>query len=180
MSITKLNALKQITNMPGVDISGITLVTSQATTSGTAWDFTGIPSWVKRITVMFNGISTNGTSPMLIQIGDGSITTSGYLSTTFICIPSTSYGSVSTTAGFYIDYTTTYTVATSVRHGSIVIDRFDSTTWVVRGNITHTDNAVFLAVAGSKTLSGTLDRVRLTTVNGTDTGDAGSVSISYE
>jgi len=34
--------------------------------------------------------------------------------------------------------------------------------------------------AGTKTISGVLDRIRLTTVNGTDTFDAGSVNILYE
>jgi hypothetical protein len=33
---------------------------------------------------------------------------------------------------------------------------------------------------GSVTLSGTLDRVRITTVNGTDTFDAGTINILYE
>lgn len=57
----------------------LTQGTSQASTSGTAIDFTGIPSWVKRITVMFSGVSTNGTSVPQIQVGAGSVTTSGYL-----------------------------------------------------------------------------------------------------
>ena len=58
--------------------SSIVSGTAQNSTSGTAIDFTGIPSWVKRITVMFNGVSTNGTSNLLLQIGAGSVTTSGY------------------------------------------------------------------------------------------------------
>ena len=56
----------------------LTSGTAQASTSGTAIDFTGIPSWAKRITVMFNGVSTNGTSNPQIQLGSGSPTTSGY------------------------------------------------------------------------------------------------------
>ena len=47
--------------------------TAVASTSGTSIDFTGIPSWVKRITVMFNGVSTSGTSFKQIQIGSGSV-----------------------------------------------------------------------------------------------------------
>ena len=47
--------------------SAITAGTAVASTSGTSIDFTGIPSWVKRITVMFNGVSTNGTSNIQIQ-----------------------------------------------------------------------------------------------------------------
>jgi hypothetical protein len=55
------------------------LETAKASTSGTSVDFTGIPSWVKRVTVMFSGVSTNGTSVVLVQLGAGSVTTSGYL-----------------------------------------------------------------------------------------------------
>jgi hypothetical protein len=55
------------------------LETAQASTSGTSVDFTGIPSWVKKITVMFTGVSTNGSSAVIVQIGAGSFTTSGYL-----------------------------------------------------------------------------------------------------
>ena len=54
--------------------------TAVATTSGTAIDFTGIPAGVKRITVMFNGVSTNGTSNYLLQLGSGSVQTTGYSS----------------------------------------------------------------------------------------------------
>ena len=53
--------------------------TSVASTSGTSIDFTSIPSWVKRITVMFDGVSTNGTSNLQVQIGDsGGIENTGY------------------------------------------------------------------------------------------------------
>ena len=65
---------------PVMNASVITSGTSQASTSGTSIDFTSIPSWVKRITLMFNGVSTNGTSNYQIQIGSGSVTTSGYTS----------------------------------------------------------------------------------------------------
>jgi hypothetical protein len=51
-------------------VLGITSGTAVASTSGTSIDFTSIPLWVKRITVMFAGVSTNGTSPFLVQLGD--------------------------------------------------------------------------------------------------------------
>ena len=62
--------------------SAITAATAVASTSGTSVDFTGIPSWVKRITVMFDGVSTNGTSNMVVRIGSGSVSTSGYTTAT--------------------------------------------------------------------------------------------------
>ena len=58
----------------------LTSGTAVASTSGTSIDFTGLPSWVKRITVIFNGVSLSGSSNLLIQLGTGSTTytTSGY------------------------------------------------------------------------------------------------------
>ena len=69
-----------VTTNSGAVYNGIASGTAVASTSGTSIDFTGIPSWVKRITVMLNGVSTNGTSPKLVQLGSASISTTGYLS----------------------------------------------------------------------------------------------------
>lgn len=151
----------------------LTAGTAQASTSGTSIDFTGIPSWVKRITVMFNGVSTNGTSNLQIQIGAGSVTTSGYVSR------STSVGAqVTSTAGFII--TQAISAGTDTITGSIVICTLGSNVWVSGGNINDVGQNAIIMSAGGVTLSGTLDRVRVTTVSGTDTFDAGSINILYE
>jgi hypothetical protein len=152
----------------------LTLATSVATTSGTSIDFTGIPSWVKRITVMLNGVSTNGTSSLLIRIGDsGGIESSGYTST--------AYGQTNVvntnTSGFIINFTAV--IASDARHGLITIATLGSNTWVASGNVS-TANGQLAACSGTKTLSDTLTQVCLTTVNGADTFDAGSVNIIYE
>jgi hypothetical protein len=154
----------------------ITSDTVKASTSGTSIEFTGIPSWVKRITVMFAGVSTNGTSVPLIQLGDsGGIENTGYLGT------GTSLGTsvVSFTNGFAI---TSASSAASVYHGLVTISMLsDSTnTWCASGSMSRTDVAVANFTSGSKALSATLDRIRITTVNGTDTFDAGSINILYE
>ena len=144
--------------------------TSVATTSGTAIDFTGIPSWVKRITMLLNGVSTSGINGLQIQIGSGSITASGYLGATF--------GFVG--ANFSTGVVDGSSSAANLRHGSIVFHNISGNTWVASG-ILALSNAAFAAyLAGSVPLSGTLDRIRLTTVGGTDTFDAGSVNIFYE
>lgn len=149
--------------------------TAQATTSGTAIDFTGIPSWVKRITVMFNGVSTNGTSNPLVQIGAGSVATSGYTSTSVTVNSSSSTAGGSSTSGFIIFSG----VSTSLLSGQLVIASFGSNIWTCSFTLKQlTTNVLF--GGGDVTLSGTLDRLRLTTVNGTDTFDAGSVNILYE
>jgi hypothetical protein len=153
----------------------LTLATAQATTSGTSIDFTGIPSWVKRITVMFNGVSTNGTTDLLVQIGAGSVTTSGYVSTSATVSINNVTAGTNTTSGFNI----TSASATNVHHGQMVLTTLGSNAWasshLVRISTNNTQNG-----AGGVTLGGTLDRIRLTTVNGTDTFDAGSVNIMYE
>jgi hypothetical protein len=147
--------------------------TAVASTSGTSIDFTSIPSWVKRITVLFNGVSTSGTSLVLIQIGSGSVTTSGYLSTSV-----GANGSISnSTAGFLQAYVM---VAAQAYTGQNVITLISSNTYVSSGNFISTNANNGMNNSGSITLAGTLDRVRITTVNGTDTFDAGSINIMYE
>lgn len=144
----------------------LTLGTAQNTTSGTAIDFTSIPSWVKRITVMFNGVSTTGTANPIVQLGSGSIQTTGYTSTG---------GSQTSTAGFCIFGTTN----TDTRIGAITITNFSGNSWVVTGSVQVSGGTTGVHT-GTVTLSGAPDRLRLTTTNGTDTFDAGSVNILYE
>jgi hypothetical protein len=147
------------------------------TAIGTAVDFTAIPSWVKRITVMFSGVSTNGTSIPQIQIGDvGGVETTGYAATAqFYYLGN---GLTALTTGQPIDATGAAGAA-SLRAGSITITLFGANTWIFSGNIVLEGGIVF-SCAGKKTLSDTLTQVRITTVNGTDTFDAGTINIMYE
>jgi hypothetical protein len=155
----------------------ITSGTAVASTSGTSIDFTSIPSWVKRITVMFNGVSTNGNSIPQIQIGAGSVVTTGYLSSA--AIVGVSMAGQSSTTGFALDGAS---AANVIRSGIIVLCLQTGTTWVASGNLNRDDAGGYVnVIAGIKSsLGGTLDRVRITTVNGTDTFDAGSINILYE
>lgn len=174
--MSKINAQKQIVNMPSVDVSGITLVTPQATTSGTASDYTGIPSWVKRITVMFSGVSTNGTSNLLVQLGDsGGVESIGYSSGAGYGVAGGQF--TSSTAGFVLDPSAS---AAALRSGSMIINLLGSNSWASQSVVYSSTATTSVSGGGAKTLSDVLDRVRLTTVNGTDTFDAGSWSISYE
>jgi len=155
--------------------SRLVRATAVATTSGTSIDFTSIPSWVRRITVMFDGVSTNGTSAVQVQLGDsGGVETTGY-SGGAASITS----SVAAYAAFSSGFVPPGSAAASLRVGLLTIVNIDSNVWVASG--TFDDGATFAGIAqGAKTLSATLDRVRLTTVNGTDTFDAGTVNIMYE
>lgn len=147
------------------------------TASGTSVDFTGIPSWVKRITVMFSGVSLSGTSQFLIQLGDaGGVETTGYVSGSASARNGTTTIGGSSTAGFIIYHGTS---AANIFYGTVRFDYIGSNLWV--GSLTGgsgTDQGI--SGAGSKTLSDTLTQVRITTVNGTDTFDAGTINILYE
>jgi hypothetical protein len=151
--------------------------TAVASTSGTSIDFTSIPSWVKRITVMFSTVSTSGANSLLLQLGSGSVDSASYTSTTAVMVSNTSYNAVSiSSTGFGI--ANIGSSADSIS-GSVILTTLGSNIWVVQSILTDTSTRLSWC-AGTKTLSGTLDRVRITTVNGTDTFDAGSINIMYE
>lgn len=155
----------------------IVLGTPVASTSGATIDF-NIPSWSKRVTINFLGVSTNGTSIPIVQIGDaGGIETSGYLGAASGI--SSGVGSANFTTGF--GFTNSH-AATSVFHGSIVLtlENASSFTWAAFGVIARSDAAVTNVTAGTKPLSAALTQVRITTVNGTDAFDAGEINVTYD
>jgi hypothetical protein len=148
--------------------------TAVASTSGTSIDFTSIPSWVKRITVMFNGVSTNGTSIPQVQLGySGGIETTGYTSNGYTSNTNNS----SSTTGFLLGGGSGGTYA---RVGIATICLMGSNLWAFSysGGVSVAGGGE--AAGGTKTTTGTLDRIRITTVNGTDAFDAGSINILYE
>lgn len=150
--------------------------TAQATTSGTAIDFTGIPSTVKRITVMFDGVSTTGTSIILIQLGSGTVEATGYTGAASTIIGA-STGSSSIAVGFAADI---ITAAAGLLHGTLTLTRVSGNQWTGVGIFGRADIARNSFVVGSKSLSGALDRIRVTAANGTDSFDAGTINIMYE
>ena len=154
--------------------------TAVASTSGTSIDFTGIPSWVKRITVMFEGVSTNGTSIPLIQLGDsGGVETTGYLGSGSSVLAGNNCSATLHTAGFGIGAGIN---AVDIFHGAVQINLLNQSTntWTANGNLGRSNIANVFSCTGSKSLSATLDRVRITTTNGTDTFDAGTINILWE
>lgn len=152
-----------------------TLGTAVASTSGTSIDFTGLPSWIKRITVMLSGVSTNSTSNFLFQIGSGSVTTSGYASRATY-FQSTALSGGNSTAGFIAGNFG----AANTQSGAITLTLLASNTWVATGYLADSSSNATSIGGTSSALGGALDRVRITTVGGTDTFDAGSVNILYE
>ena len=169
---TKLDVIGSI---KGTITSGVAI----ASTAGTSIDFTEIPSWVKRVTVMFYRISTNGISSIQVQLGDStSIKTTGYEVTSAYV----NAGSSNTifTSGFAF-YQVSGIAATGTQSGQIVFNLVDSAanTYVGDGSLGWTA-APILITAGSIGLSSILTRIRITTVNGTDVFDAGSINILFE
>ena len=157
----------------------LTSGTAVASTSGTSIDFTSIPSWVKRITVMFDNVSTSGASIPMVQLGDsGGIETTGYAGSV-VTVSTVAAASLLTTGVLF--QSSAYSAA-FVANGAITFSLINSATntWAFVGSIGQTTGGQLGHVAGLKPLSSTLDRIRLTTVNGTDTFDAGSINILYE
>jgi hypothetical protein len=158
------------------DSTGVITSGTAVTASGTQVNFTDIPSWVKRITVMFSGVSTNSTSNILVQLGDsGGIETTSYVAygnnTTASALGGTAY-----TTGFGIRHDT----AAALLGGAMVISNVSSNNWVSTHAIASSSGTNGYFGAGNKTLSDVLTQIRITTVNGTDTFDAGSINILYE
>jgi hypothetical protein len=151
--------------------SNIVSSTAQATTSGTSKDFTSIPSWVKRVTVIFDSTSLSGGASILVQIGSGSVTTSGYVSS------STTGSSYSSTSGYIVGGAT----ASNTFNGLMTIIALGSSNVYVESLVSTNSGSGGVSTGGGRVaLGGTLDRVRITSTNGTDTFDAGSVNIMYE
>lgn len=147
--------------------------------SGTSIDFTGLPSWIKQITLVIESMSTNGTAFPMIQIGDsGGVETSSYTTTTLACANGNSVVGGASTSGFALQST----LAASALSGVITLTLLDAATnrWNASGIMNVNGSSTLIMVAGTKSLSATLDRVRFTTSNGTDTFDGGTVNILYQ
>lgn len=166
------NTTKKVTVEDVVKNASV-LRTAQSTTSGTYVDFASVPSWAKRIRVMFDQASTNTGGLWLIQIGSSSgIETTGYLSGT-VSLTSLSTSISHSTTGFVLRGTSTSLI------GTILLDLLSGNTWVSSGSL-YSVNTALITSSGSKTLSGVLDRIRITTVSGTDLFDGGTINIAYE
>lgn len=156
--------------------------TSVASTSGVSIDFTSIPSWVKRISIQFDEVSTNGVDAVIVQIGDsGGIEASGYASCgSYVATlsGSTTTAVVGITTGFVL-----FSAGTgALRSGLLTLEYQASNRWISSHVMSVIDgaSAITLQGGGRKALSDTLDRVRVTTFGGTDTFDNGNINIIYE
>jgi hypothetical protein len=154
----------------------ITHATAQATTSGTTVDFTSIPSWAKKITIIFNEVSLSGSDNILIRIGTaGTPDTTGYISTsTYVSHVNTTSGTSSTT-GFLLFSTG----AVNILSGHMILTNMGSNTWVQSHSAKHATGSTVFGGGSKAALSGALDIVRIITT-GSNTFDNGSINIMYE
>ena len=151
----------------------LTAMTSLAPSGFSAADFTSIPSWVKRITVVFSGVSLSGTDDILVQaIVAGSPVTSGYNSTSSSTAGTSSSGG--STAGFNIRMQ----AAADTFSGNMFISNVTGNTWV-SSHSGYRNSTTTSQGGGTIALAGTLAGVRVT-VTTTNTYDAGTVNVLYE
>ena len=169
-TVATLTGTQTLTNKT-IQGGAITSGTAVASTSGTSITFTGIPSWVKRVTVMLNVVSTNGSSQPILRIGpSGGVETSGYLGST---------GTTANTVG--IALCDGFSSGGAI-NGAIVLTLLNSSTnlFAIAGSTGRSDTAASVAIGGSKALAGVLSQLSLTTTGGVDTFDDGSINILYE
>jgi len=144
---------------------GPTIGTEQATTSGTAIDFTGVPAGTTRIDIAFDGVSLSDTDNFLVQLGDaGGFETTGYAANS---------DSIATTSGFNI----ANIWAGSTTTGPMRLTHMGGNSWVSNHQV-YQWTTRYVDGAGAKTLSGELTQIRVTR-DGTNTFDAGVVNIIY-
>jgi len=161
----------------GAISAGFTLGTPVVTTSGTSIDFTSIPAGTKQIIISFIDVSSNGSANFLIRIGDsGGIETSSYTSLVMKSIDGSVPEASQATSGFIL---TRGVSSGQALRGMVILqlENSSSYTWACSGTLVPAGNILY-SLAGWKSLSGELDRVRLTT-DGSDTFDAGEINIAY-
>lgn len=165
-----------IQDLAGQEKFDIVLGTAK-TATGTAVDFTGIPSWANRVDVMFNGVSTTGTSGILVILGDsGGFESSGYTGAGGGIANAGTGTFTNNSSGFFVLSDGAAVVSTL----AMTLRRFNGNTWIASYTGARDVSAVALLGGGAKTLSDPLTSVRISVVSGGDAFDAGSFNVSWE
>lgn len=165
-----------LTLQAGTGTNSMNTLATAVTASGTSIDFTGLPSWIKRITVMLSGVSTSGTSNLVLRAGtSGGINSTNYTSNRGT-INNTSVFATTTTTGFDI---ASFATAAILQKGNIILNNISGNVWVASGSMSDSGTQIS-NFSGTVSLAATLDRVRITTVSGADTFDAGTINLLLE
>lgn len=155
---------------------GISLGAAVNSTTGVAVDFVGIPSTARRLTVMFAGVATNGSSVPLVQLGSGSLQTTGYVGSIAGIANGVPPATASPTAGFGI-YSTS---SANLLHGQMTLSHMGNNVWTSEHHLSLPSGGVVLTGSGGVALGGVLDRLRVTPTNGVDTFRAGIINLAWE
>ena len=112
---------------------------------------------------------------IVVQAGSGTFKTTGYLGAAAVIEGTTGY-----TVGFGIGNSNVSNA--DLHHGTIVLNLLNpsTNTWIAGGTAARSDSVEAGFTSGAVSLDGTLDRIRFTTVGGTDTFDAGVTNIMWE
>jgi hypothetical protein len=168
-------------NAARAQMERISLSTFQNSTSGTAIEFLNVPAWAKRITVIFNAVSTGGTANFQIQSGSGSYEITGYSSGS-VYLNTSGVPTAIITTGFVMNYST-FASSTTTLTGHYVLTNLTGNTWVGSHILIGGTNGASISGSGVKSFSGVIDRLRIigsATGNPADTFDAGQINILYE
>lgn len=149
---------------------GMKLIGTTATTSGTAFDFTGIAQG-SRVTIVAKAVSLSGTDNILIQVGtDGTFITTGYDSQSNIIAA----GSVSVATSGSIGILQRLASSAYAMTGTLSISNIDSSVSVCSG-VSKMETGVLSITSGSIP-SGNFNSIRITRT-GTNTFDGGTITV---
>lgn len=175
-----INGSAGVTTNTGAVYDSLQRGTAITLTNQTAPEFTSIPSWVRRITLMFNGVSTNSTGVRLVQLGDsGGYETSGYTGSVATTNSAGSGNNAAFSGSGFALQNSGNTLAADTLYGNIVFVNVSGNIWVGTGILVASNAPASFYISGVKTLSDTLTSIRLY-VDGTQFFDAGTINILYE
>jgi hypothetical protein len=178
-----------VTSVNGNTGAVVTITSGTAVTaSGTSVTFGSIPSSAKRVTLLLDQISTNGTSPLFVRLGTsgGMDSSNNYSYVNHVLgaglerISSLSGGSYPN--GFCLSLEAQFTTAGSSYSGEFVFSLINSNNWIISGQMSNlvSPGLWHYLTTGRKSLGGALTQLQIYTLNGTDTFDAGTFNILYE
>lgn len=173
-----------ITGLNGIPLQRSQFITGKSVGTGTTLDFApasndGPPSWAKKATFVLSDVSTNGANAFIMQLGTlaGGIEVTGYRGANDYLPNSAAIQSANLSSSFTMIGNI---LAASSIHGIVTLALNGSNTWGMSSLLSLSGAAAGNITSGSKGLAGVLDRIRFTTVGGTDVFDTGTISVLYE
>jgi len=144
--------------------------------SGTSVTFTDVPAWAKRITIAFFEVRQAAADAVLLRAGAGTVESTGYLCELTLIVNGASSYTESTGFGA----TRIGGGASDVFSGAITLTNVTGNQWAYSGILTRSGSTGVFLSAGSRTFSGALDTVQLTSKNGTTVFNQGTFNVIYE